>query len=113
MSECYLKNSLNETTFRKNGMNVRLPKKMNYQNMSICFVETEKGRDNYCLLDESTIFYYVIDGNGEFIVNEKKIKVTKNDLIEISPKNKYTYKGNLKMLEILSSALNREEVHEF
>lgn len=113
MSECYSKNSLNEVSFSKNGMNVKLPENVNYKNISICFVETEKGRENYCLLDESTIFYYIIEGNGEFIINEKKVEVAKNDLIEILPKNKYTYKGNLKMLEILTSEFNEKEVHEF
>lgn len=113
MNKSYIKNSFKNVSFTRNGMNVKLPNEMNYKDISICLVETETGRDNYCLLDKSTIFYYIIDGDGEFVVNSEKIEVTANDLIEILPKNKYTYKGNLKMLEILSSGLDENEIHEF
>lgn len=65
------------------------------------------------MLDESTIFYYIIDGEGKFEINEEKIIVKKNDLIEIPPRNKYSYEGNLNMLEIQSQSFNEKEVHEY
>lgn len=64
------------------------------------------------MLDKSTMYYYIIEGEGNFKINEENIKVEKNDLIEILPKNKYTYEGKLKMLEIQSQAFNKTEVHE-
>ena len=33
-------------------------------------------------------------------------RIKENDLIEILPQNKYTYLGNLKMLEIQTPAFN-------
>lgn len=65
------------------------------------------------MLDKSTIFYYIIDGNGEFEIENDFISVVKNDLIEILPKQKYSYKGNLRMLEIQSNPFDENEVHEY
>lgn len=66
---------------------------------------------NYCILEKSTIFYYIISGCGEFEINDDIIKVNCGDLIEILPK-KYSYKGIFKMLEIMSNRFDENEVHE-
>ena len=112
MREKYVKNLDKNYSFSKNGFNVILPK-IDNKDVSICFVDVDKERDNYCMLDKSTIFYYIIDGTGVFEINNEFIQITKDDLIEISPKQKYSYKGNLKMLEIQSNPFDENEVHEF
>ena len=112
MKEKYIKNLHEGITFSKNGFSVFLPKIAN-QEISLCFVTVEEERDNYCLLDNSTIFYYIIDGTGEFEIENDKIPVKNNDLIEIPPKHKFSYKGRLKMLEIQPNAFNENEVHEY
>lgn len=111
MKEKYIKN-LNRNTLFKNGFNLILPDIEN-EHINICFVDAKNGRNNYCLLDNSTIFYYIIEGKGNFKINDNNILVNKGDLIEIPPKNKYTYEGELYMLEILANKLNMKEVHEF
>lgn len=112
MNNQYIKNKSKEFDFSKNGFSVSLPK-IDNQDISICFVETKEGRDNYCMLDTSTMFYYIIEGNGTFIINNEKCLVKTNDLIEIPPKHKYTYTGYLKMLEVQTPAFNPDDVHEF
>lgn len=59
------------------------------------------------------MFYYIIDGNGIFEINNEKFEVKKDDLIEIPPKNKYSYEGRMNMLEIQSQAFDESEAHEF
>lgn len=112
MNDKYIKNISKEIDFSKNGFSVNLPK-IDNKDISICFVETKNGRDNYCMLDTSTMFYYIIDGNGIFIINDEKCQIKTGDLIEIPPKHKYTYTGNLKMLEVQTPAFNQNDVHEF
>lgn len=112
MKKEYKKNISEFINFSKNGYNVLLPK-IDNTDISICFVNVEKERDNYCLLDESTLFYYIISGDGEFEINNETINVTTNDLIEIPPKCKFSYKGALKMLEIQTNSFNEKEVHEY
>lgn len=110
--EKYIKNLNKEYTFSKDGFDVSIPNITNNE-ISICFVDVKVERTTYCMLDKSTIFYYIIDGNGEFEIDGDKIEIVKNDLIEILPKQKYSYEGNMKMLEIQSNSFDETEVHEF
>lgn len=105
----YIKNVTN--TFSKNGFDVSLLD-IKCNKLNICFVNVDESRDNYCILDESTMFYYIIEGEGIFEIKEETIKVRKNDLIEIPPHSKYSYEGKLQMLEIQSQAFDTNEVHE-
>lgn len=105
----HIKNIIN--VFSKNGFDVSFLN-TECEDLSICFVTGDGSRDNYCMLEKSTIFYYIIDGEGNFEINKEKIKVRKNDLIEIPPKNEYSYDGKLQMLEIQSQAFDKNEVHE-
>ena len=98
--------------FSKSGFDVSLIN-AKCDSLSISFVNINGNRNNFCMLDKSTIFYYIIDGEGIFEINNEKINVKKNDLLEIPPKNKYSYEGNLYMLEIMSQAFDESEVHEF
>ena len=65
------------------------------------------------MLDKSIIFYYILEGTGFFEIDGNEFEVKKGDLIEIPCKNKYTYSGNLKMLEIQNNAFDENETHEF
>ena len=112
MNNKYIKNQSKEMTFSKNGFSVLLPI-IDNTDISICFVETEQGRDNYCMCDESTMFYYIINGNGYFIINDEKCPIITGDLIEIPSRHRYSYKGNIKMLEVQTPAFNEKDVHEF
>lgn len=112
MREKYIKNLNKEYTFSKDGFHATIPTIQNTE-VSICFVEVEVERTTYCMLDKSTIFYYILEGTGEFEINNDNVEVQKGDLIEISPSQKYSYLGNMKMLEIQSNGFDESEVHEF
>ncbi|MDE5539534.1 MAG: hypothetical protein K2J20_03510 [Bacilli bacterium] len=112
MREKYIKNLDKSNSFTKDGFKVTIPAIDNNE-VSICFVEVEKERTTFCMLDKSTMLYYIIDGSGEFEIESEVVSVKKDDLIEILPKQKYSYKGNMKMLELQSNPYDETEVHEF
>lgn len=58
--------------------------------------------------------YYVIAGDGYFILNDDKQSVSTGDLIVIPPKTKYTFGGQLKMLLIntLEWSADQEKVEQ-
>lgn len=87
----YTKNKMTGITVRKNGFNLKLTDKIINKDISICLVETETGRDNYCMLDKSTMFYYIISGEGKFIIEGEECEASGNYLVEILPQNKYTW----------------------
>lgn len=41
--------------------------------------------------------YYVIEGKGEFIINDKIVPVEKTDVVIVPKKTPYDYRGNLKL----------------
>ena len=53
--------------------------------------------------------YFVIEGNGTFLVGDKKDKVEKNDVIVIEPMTKYSYEGKMKLFEINFPATSSED----
>ena len=112
MREKYVKNLNKEYTFSKDGFHVTLPSIQN-NDVSICFVDINGERTSYCMLDRSTIFYYVLEGSGQCEIGSDKVKVQKDDLVEILSGQKYSYLGNMKLLEIQSNGFDESEVHEF
>lgn len=49
---------------------------------------------------KSEFTYYVLEGEGYFIINDQKRPVTHGDLIVLPPKTKYTFGGKLKLFLI-------------
>lgn len=96
------KNVLNE--FEKDGYKVSLFD-TEYKDVSICFVEVKDKRETFCTIKNSPIYYYIVEGEGLFFIDDE-IVVKKGDLIEILENKKYTYKGNMKMLEIIPKSFD-------
>ena len=111
MNKDYVKKIPKNYSFSKNGFSMKLLESID-EKVSIGIVETQKGRDNFCLCDISTMYYYVIEGSGYFIIEDQKYKVEKDNIVEIPSKHKYTYKGNLKMFEIMNPCFDEKMVHE-
>jgi len=104
----YIKEILNN--FEKDGYKVSLPN-VDFKNISICFVEINNNRKSYCKIKNSPIFYYIIEGDGIFMI-DNDLKVKQGDLLEIATNKKYTYKGNLKMLEIIPNSFENLSIEE-
>ena len=71
--EKYIKNLNKNYNFSKNGFNVILPK-ITCSDISICFVDIDGERDNYCMLD----FNSWIRDTDE---NSERVKETKDNNI--------------------------------
>lgn len=104
----YKKNIKDE--FEKDGFRLSLLD-IEYKDVSICMVNIDGSRETYCQIKNSPIYYYIIEGEGTFYI-EDEIVINKGDLIEIPANKKYTYKGNMKMLEMIPNAFNNLDVIE-
>lgn len=96
--------------FDKDGYSVSIPN-IDYKDVSISFVTIQDTRRTYCKIKNSPIYYFIIDGNGIFYVDDN-IAVSKGDLIEISSSKKYTFSGNMNMLEIIPKSFEKLEIDE-
>lgn len=94
----------------KDGYKVSLLN-IDYKDISICIVDIKKNRETYCKIKNSPIYYYIIEGEGIFFI-EEEICVKSGDLIEIPQNVKYTYNGNMKMLEIIPKSFEKLNIEE-
>lgn len=57
---------------------------------------------------ESTYMYYIISGNGVFVLDDEEIEVEPTDLLVIPPKVRIHYFGKLEMVLVNTPAFNPE-----
>lgn len=55
---------------------------------------------------ESTYAWFIIDGNGTFVIDDEKIEVNSKDLVVVPPNKRIHYFGKMKMLLCTSPAFN-------
>ncbi|MBQ1298504.1 cupin domain-containing protein [Candidatus Saccharibacteria bacterium] len=67
----------------------------NTEDHGIFFVNSIKGHDSYSYNSESTHIYHIIDGTGEFIIDDEVTEVKPGDTVTIEPNKTFTYKGNM------------------
>jgi len=51
--------------------------------------------------NENDIYYYILDGEGILHIENKKVAVSKGDLLYIPKNKRYIFQGELSMLVIL------------
>jgi len=64
------------------------------------FIETEKGHETTIVNHKLDCFYFVLEGNGYFEIDDIKETFKKHDLIVIPAESKFTYNGKAKFLRI-------------
>ena len=78
---------------------------------SISFAEIKLSGDNSKSKNiASDVYYYIIEGNGKFIINKKEHKVEAGDLVLIQKNTEYFDKGEMKMISISTPAFNRNNI---
>lgn len=70
-----------------------------YEKFSIAKVKII-GTQQFGLNPESDVVYYVLDGNGEFYLEDEIVSVKKGDLVFIPKNTKYKDSGQLTLLSI-------------
>ena len=78
-----------------------------FENASVVFAEVtaRHGKIKNVKCDR---VYIVIDGKGEFIINDEVIPVEKNDVIIIPKNTPYDYQGKMKIFLVDTPAFDRD-----
>lgn len=77
-------------------------------NFSAALIEINGNHGKIKCPNEDRI-YFIIEGNGKFIINNKEENVSKNDLIFIPKNTPYNIIGKLKYLLICSPEFNPKD----
>ena len=70
------------------------------QRTGVCQIETERGHDTTIVEHKCDFIYYILDGEGHFIIDGQNENCQKGDLVVIPADSKFRYAGKLKMLLI-------------
>jgi len=97
----YIRKTLAEPSFTQNGLKGY---KFNLlsKELGLYFIDCFKGHDKYNINKESTHIYHILEGSGQFCINNNKIDVNKDDVIEIPPNSEFVFAGNMKLMLIMS-----------
>lgn len=87
-----------------------------YMNKNDCeeagfvYQEVDGIHESEFINEKSTFLYYIIEGEGVFVIEGKEYSVKATDVIAIPPKTKFYYKG--KMKQILNTVPAWQEKYE-
>ncbi len=82
----------------------------NQEDFDICLIDSRLGHDCYSHELESTLYYWILEGNGEFIIDNNEYKVSQNSFIIVPPNTVFYYKGKMKLLLVQMPKFN-EKTH--
>lgn len=74
----------------------------------VVFVYVDEGHFQEFYDMESTYIYYIVKGEGTFILNDKKVKASATDLIVIPPKTRIHYFGRMDMVLTVTPAFKEK-----
>ena len=67
-------------------------------NLTIDYVEVERGHDTFLVSNRIIRVYYILSGSGYFTISDRKYPVSPGVLVEIPPNVEYTYSGKMILL---------------
>ncbi len=78
----------------------------------IVYEEVKVGHMQEWYDDASTYQWLIVDGNGIFVLNDKRCHVTAGDLVVIPPKTRIHYFGKMKMVLVTTPKFDAANEHE-
>lgn len=111
MEQDFIKNLSEKPTFEQNGL-AGFGYPLNNREVEIYLEVSETGHDEEVSSDEITHIYYVLEGSGNFIINNEQYPVKVGQLVEIPPKNRFTFKGKMKLLLIMEPPYLPDKVNK-
>lgn len=101
----YIKKMPIEPSFKQEGLmghNFELTN----EEISLSYENVTKGHDYYVSNNKSTYYYFVIEGKGIFNISGENYDVLEGDVVEIPPKTKFVFKGEMRLLLISNPTYN-------
>jgi chemotaxis methyl-accepting protein methylase len=68
------------------------------KDLDIYYADVKRGHDFFMISKKITRTYYVLEGNGSFIINGDTYEVNKGMIVEVPPQVEYCYSGKMKLL---------------
>jgi mannose-6-phosphate isomerase-like protein (cupin superfamily) len=80
-------------------------------NAAVVYQETRQGHAEEFYHDKSAFVFYIIEGQGVWIIEDEEYPVEATDVVVVPPGKRFYYKGNLKQVCITAPAWEAEYEH--
>lgn len=107
MSKKYLFTANEAKKFNKHGVDLTVYGE-DVPEANVVFVSVKEGHFQEFIDVESYFIYYIIKGEGTFVLNDEQVRAKPTDLIVIPPKTRIHYFGNMEMVLTVSPAFKEE-----
>lgn len=84
--------------FKKHGIDLTVYRE-DVPSANVVYVEVDGGHMQEFKDTTSHFIYYIIEGNGVFILDDEQVEVKATDLIVIPPNTRIHYFGKMKMTD--------------
>lgn len=71
---------------------------------AVVYQETKKGHMEECYPEKSAFIYYILEGKGKWIIEDKAYDVKARDVVIVPPGKRFYFKGKLKQICITAPA---------
>jgi mannose-6-phosphate isomerase-like protein (cupin superfamily) len=89
----------------KNGVDMWIYNgKDDLESAAVAYQETKVGHSEEFRHTKSAFVFYVIEGSGEWVIEDEHFAVTATDVIVVHPGKKFYYTGNLKQICVTAPA---------
>jgi mannose-6-phosphate isomerase-like protein (cupin superfamily) len=106
----YVLHEPSDIAFDKVGIKGKMfPSQELTEKTEFCVISTETGHETTIIEHDSDFVYYVLEGSGFFEINGEKEDCAKGDLVVIPAGSKFIYKGNLKLLLVVTPPWREEQ----
>ena len=106
----YIYHKNNAKTFKKAGVKMWLYNtKEDCKQGNILYQEVDGGHFEEFINHKSAFIYYILEGNGEFIIEDKEYKVKVEDVVIIPPDTRFYYIGHMKQILVTAPAWSEKD----
>ena len=77
-------------------------------NAAVVYQETEIGHSEEFYHEKSAFIYYIIEGEGKWIIEDVEYDVEAKDVVIVPPRKKFYFKGNLKQVCVTAPAWDEQ-----
>ncbi|MDR3125556.1 MAG: cupin domain-containing protein [Candidatus Nomurabacteria bacterium] len=112
MKYVYHKSDAETVVKHKHGVDITVYAKPGVLLPNVVYEETEIGHLQEWYSDKSTQTWYIIEGEGVFVLDGEKFKVGAGDLVAVPPKVKKYYYGKMKMVLVTSPGYDPDDEHK-
>jgi mannose-6-phosphate isomerase-like protein (cupin superfamily) len=101
----YIYKKKDASAIEKHGVRMRIyNSKEDCPQAALVYQETESGHAEEFYHEKSAFIYYIIEGNGIWIIEDKQYDVSEGDVIIVPPGKRFYFKGKIKQICITAPA---------